>query len=102
MDGKHSFNFEETSSFYDNYNFVNECVRPIKDYAPSFNTQVTLRDKLISGNILQDNGSEIVFLQDYIFSSPSAASNMIKGNSSNGWIEWKNKKGKTLDELIRR
>lgn len=73
-----------------------------KDQAASFrNTQVSLREKLIKDSILEEKTDRFVFIQDYIFPSPSAASDMVKANSSNGWIEWKDKNGKTLDELKR-
>ena len=36
------------------------------------------------------------------FSSPSSAAMFVLGGSTNGWIEWKNKDGKTLDELFRK
>ena len=36
------------------------------------------------------------------FTSPSAAAMFVLGGSTNGWIERKNKDGKTLDELFRR
>jgi hypothetical protein len=42
-----------------------------------------------------------VFQQDYIFNSPSAAAATILGRSANGWTSWKDKNGKTLDEVKR-
>lgn len=36
------------------------------------------------------------------FTSPSSASMFVLGGSTNGWVEWKNKDGKTLDELFRK
>ena len=36
------------------------------------------------------------------FDTPSGASNFVLGGSTNGWTEWKNKDGKTLDELYRK
>ena len=36
------------------------------------------------------------------FSSPSSAGMFVLGGSINGWVEWKNKDGKTLDELYRK
>ena len=36
------------------------------------------------------------------FSSPSAAACFVLGASTNGWTEWKDKSGRTLDELFRR
>ena len=73
-----------------------------KKTAASFrNTQIAMREKLINQKILVEEKDVLVFTEDFIFTSPSAASDMIKGNSSNGWIEWKDKDGKTLDELKR-
>ncbi|MFR1716682.1 MAG: DUF4357 domain-containing protein [Butyricicoccus sp.] len=34
------------------------------------------------------------------FSSPSAAACFVLGASANGWTEWKDKSGRTLDELF--
>ena len=36
------------------------------------------------------------------FTSPSSAAMFALGGSTNGWVEWKNKDGKTLDELYRK
>ena len=36
------------------------------------------------------------------FHSPSSAGVFVLGGSINGWVEWKNKDGKTLDELYRK
>ena len=35
------------------------------------------------------------------FRTPSGASDFVLGGSTNGWVEWKNKDGKTLDYLFR-
>ena len=36
------------------------------------------------------------------FSSPSSAAMFVLGGSTNGWTEWKDKDGKTLDEIHRK
>ena len=36
------------------------------------------------------------------FNTPSGASDFILGGSTNGWVEWKNIEGKTLDEIYRK
>ena len=36
------------------------------------------------------------------FNSPSSAGQFVLGGSINGWVEWKDKDGKTLDELYRK
>lgn len=40
-----------------------------------------------------------VFAQDYEFSSPSAASTVVLGRSSNGNVDWKTKDGQRLKEI---
>ena len=45
----------------------------------------------------------IFFLQkDYLFKSPSIAGGVTLGMRVNGWSCWKNKDGKTLDEIYRK
>lgn len=44
----------------------------------------------------------ITLTDDITFPSPSMASIQILGRPSNGWTEWKNKEGKTLDEVYRK
>ncbi len=61
-----------------------------------------LRLKLWEQKILIEEGNLLVFKEDYIFNSPSAAAATIKGRASNGWTSWKDKDGKTLDELKRK
>lgn len=39
---------------------------------------------------------------DYTFNSPSTAADFCIGSSNNGWIVWKNRDGKTLDEVYRK
>jgi hypothetical protein len=61
-----------------------------------------LRKRLIEEEILKKENLVYVFQQDYIFNSPSAAAATILGRSANGWTSWKDKNGKTLDELKRK
>ncbi|MGY6647741.1 GIY-YIG nuclease family protein [Wenyingzhuangia sp. IMCC45574] len=62
---------------------------------------LNLRDKLIANKILIENDMYYEFNENYIFKSPSTAVGVVLGRSSNGWKHWKNKEGKTLDELKR-
>lgn len=61
----------------------------------------SLREQLIKRNVLVQNGDLLEFTSDQLFKSPSAASGTVLGRSSNGWIEWKDKNGKTMDEVLR-
>ena len=60
------------------------------------------RDELLkNGSISQIDGKYILnVILD--FNTPSGASDFVLGGSTNGWVEWKNKDGKTLDELFRK
>ncbi len=60
-----------------------------------------IREKLTAQGILKQTGDVYQFTKNYIFSSPSAASGCILARRSNGWVEWKYKNGKTLDEAKR-
>lgn len=59
------------------------------------------REALIQdGKAAIENGM-LVFKEDVLFSSPSGAAAVVVGSAANGWREWKNDKGETLDELKR-
>ena len=58
-----------------------------------------LRSHLIEKEILTVDGNSYRFIQDYLFSSPSAAASILLGRSSNGPKAWKNSEGITLREL---
>lgn len=58
-----------------------------------------LRQKLLDTQILKDNGEYYEFVEDTIFSSASAASNMILGRNSNGYTEWISENGIPLKNL---
>lgn len=76
-----------------------------QDCVPSFKgtkTEQQRQELLESGTLTVDQNGVYQFTQDYIFKSPSGASDVILGRSSNGWIEWRNEAGKTLDELKRK
>ena len=66
------------------------------------NWALNLKEKLIENNILKNNGEKYVFSKNYLFKSPSGASAVILGRSSNGWEAWKDSKGKTLNERVRK
>jgi len=61
-----------------------------------------VRKNLIERDILRQEGDNYIFTKDYIFGSPSTAAGVILGCRVNGWLLWKNKKGKTIDEIMRK
>ncbi len=62
-------------------------------------TYRNMRRKLLETKILEEREGKLVFTEDTIFSSPSAASNMVLGRNSNGFTEWINKNGLTFKEI---
>jgi hypothetical protein len=75
----------------------------IKESLSFSNTLSILRQNLLKEGVLTKKNEKLyVFTQNYVVGAPSKASDLIIGNSTNGWIEWKDKNGKTLDELKRK
>lgn len=71
-----------------------------KELSPSCtDTYRSMRKKLIETKILVEENDKLIFAEDAIFNSPSAASNMILGRNSNGFAEWVNKDGKTFKDI---
>lgn len=62
-------------------------------------TYRNMRRKLIETGILAEKEDILIFTEDAVFKSPSAASNMVLGRNSNGFTEWVNKKGKSFKEI---
>ena len=61
-----------------------------------------LRKTAANNGDIQQEGEFYRLKKSMSFSSPSYAASFVLGASANGWIEWKNKDGKTLDELFRK
>ena len=71
--------------------------------APSCHERIiNLRKRLIQDGVLEVHESFLLFKENYPVGSPSTAASIIMGASINGWLKWKNKQGKTLDELKRK
>lgn len=71
-----------------------------KELSPSCtDTYRTMRKKLIETKILIEENDKLIFAEDAIFNSPSAAANMVLGRNSNGFTEWVNKNGKTFKDV---
>jgi len=54
-----------------------------------------------NGEIMQKDGKYYITIS-ITFKNPSAAAVFVLGHNANGWLEWKDKDGKTLDELYRK
>jgi Domain of unknown function (DUF4357) len=58
-----------------------------------------LRATLVKNGVLVEAGDVFRITQDYSFTSPSTASGVLLGRTSNGRIDWKDTKGRSLKEL---
>lgn len=56
---------------------------------------------LANGNIILVDG-KYKLMVSVSFTSPSSAGQFVLGGSINGWTEWKDRDGKTLDEIFRK
>jgi hypothetical protein len=71
-----------------------------KDTVPSVQPYVVeLRKSLMERGIMEPDGDTLKLSQAYSFDSPSTASAVMLGRSSNGRAEWKDKEGRTLKEI---
>ena len=71
-----------------------------KSSTPSF-TWKEKREQLLK-EYTSMNGEKLVLESDKTFSSPSTASAFVLGRQSNGWSDWKDKDGQTLDAVYRK
>lgn len=62
---------------------------------------IGMRNDLKENGVLIEKDGVLVFTKNHIFSSPSASAAVVLARRANGWIEWKFKDGKTLDEVKR-
>lgn len=58
-----------------------------------------IRKELLRQGVFSGSGETFTFTQDYVFGSPSTASGVILGRTSNGRVEWKNEEGVSLKQL---
>jgi hypothetical protein len=74
-----------------------------KEITPSleqyFRSTCDLRQQLLESGVLIEESEKLKFAQDYTFSSPSQAAQVVLGRSANGRTDWKDSNGKTLKAL---
>ena len=54
-----------------------------------------------NGDVVEKDG-KLYLMVSISFSSPSYAAAFVYGTNANGWTEWKDKDGKTLDQIYRK
>jgi len=62
---------------------------------------VKARELLLSTGVLEASGQSLRFVKDHRFPSPSRASSVLLGRSSNGWEDWKLRDGRSLSQVER-
>jgi predicted type IV restriction endonuclease len=72
------------------------------DTTPSASEAVDRRrQNLLADGVLEREGDQLVFRENHAFNTPSAASSTVLGRSSNGWREWTDGSGNSLDDRKR-
>jgi len=74
-----------------------------REPVPSFKTSPgqKVRERLIESGVFAVVGDRIVAQKDHLFTSPSTAAYTLMGRTANGWVDWKDAQGRTLDQLKR-
>ncbi|MDD9994156.1 MAG: GIY-YIG nuclease family protein [Dehalococcoidia bacterium] len=71
-----------------------------KEEAPAFHKYYprlfSLRRELLANGILKEDGDAYLFVEDYLFTSPSYAAGVLLGHGSNGPETWRDASGRTL------
>lgn len=98
-----SSSYDATGQYTEEGLVVLKGSRARKEVAPSMvkYKSGSRRDALIKDGAMVLEGERYVFQRDVLFKTPSGASDTVAGASTNGWVMWKSKDGKTLDELKR-
>ena len=71
----------------------------VKSVSPSVEKQ---RQNAFKDDSISESDGSPVLNVSMSFSSPSTAASFVLGCSANGWIEWKDKDGNTLDQIYRK
>ena len=67
---------------------------------PSMGGNIALKEMLLADGVLEQKGNSILFTEDYLFRSPSAAAVVLCGTSRNGRNQaWEDSQGRTLGQL---
>ena len=74
---------------------------PTKSFLKDKNT-MQKRKELIKAGYIKDLEDVAIVKKDIFFKSPSGAADIVRLNSTNGWMYWKTKDGMTLDMFERK
>jgi hypothetical protein len=65
----------------------------------AYKKAVALREELVEAGLLKEEDDRLVLVEDYLFSSPSLAGNILLGRSVSGPEAWTTEEGKKLKEV---
>lgn len=96
--------FADSKGYYDNDGFVilkDSLIR--KGVSKTLYESVTdIKNELLAdGKLTPHNDTYYRFTENHLFKTPSGAATLVLGRRANGWIEWKNAAGQTLDSIYR-
>ncbi|MEG2076201.1 MAG: DUF4357 domain-containing protein, partial [Victivallaceae bacterium] len=96
----------DASAFYREDGFYVQsgsiCVKELTATGKKMSYITTTRNRLLQEKVLQQNDDKLLFASEYKFATPSGAAQIVLGTASNGWVNWKDVNGKTLDEHFRK
>lgn len=71
------------------------------DYVNSYGERsIAKRNELIQSEKISVINNEFIVMEDLLFSSPSAAADIVMGRSANGLTEWKDSNRRSLKDLV--
>ena len=96
--------FADAKGYYDSDGFVilkDSLIR--KGVSRTLYESVTdVKNELLSdGKLTTHSDTYYRFTENHLFKTPSGAATLVLGRRANGWIEWKNATGQTLDSVYR-
>lgn len=92
---------EATGVFTENGFLVRAGSRVRRETLPSIRNSLSIRQRLLNDDTLEERDGQLRFARDHLFKSPSGAATAVLGRNANGWITWKRTDGKSLSEVMR-
>ena len=94
----------DAKGYYDDDGFIvlkGSVIR--KDSSDSLTGwSVDIKEELkIQGKLIDNNDNSYCLIENFLCKTPSGAANLVLGKRANGWFEWKNESGQTLDSVYR-
>ena len=72
-----------------------------RETVPSAKGVASVHQRLLAEGVLEQRDGRYLFVQDYLFRTPSGAAAAVLARTANGWLTWKRSDGKSLSEVKR-